>query len=497
MRYCRNLFITSLAVFCSFDTLPLYAALKPTGFPQTFQDVPFTQRMEIKKAGYEPYKDLKAYVVPDFKDTDEKFKNQLCERDRVECCRRWPDYKGKTFSCQPQIRYETYGGKADKCPTFYYTNQGATISCVPTRDHSDFKGWCTDAAHKHCAMVQTIAIGEKDDKVYYADWDCQSPWIEKNNKCVCPDPNMDDKCECSGTGMWENPSNNMCECIANSDTDRLSDAVIQNKNCVCVDPLLDINSNCKARLTACPDTPHQNPADCSCYAAPNAKPDGAGMCKCVDKSDVEDPYQQIVGTGSAQQCQCKDTTLMEIDSTTGKCKCKDGRYDVANNCQPSGDKYVIMQCRTYKGWSASLGGAINYVTGQLECRDGNHDDISQCFKQCAGKGNRTYPNHYLNDTIESAYPGQGLSAFCSGKNASGDHELFLKDDADHSKKKVYTEDEAMDIYRALSGKGMVSQCGVSASLTSNYAWYVIFFKYDETTETIQVDKWIKLNESNA
>lgn len=148
MKYRNNFVLTSFAVLGAFFVSATYAALKASGFPQTFQDVSFSQRNQVKAAGYEPYKDASAYVIPKFIENDDEFYDQLCKRDKEECCRRKPDHKG----CQPQIGYELYGGDDSKCkpklPTYYRTDQGATISCIPTRNKSIFLGWCTDAARK-------------------------------------------------------------------------------------------------------------------------------------------------------------------------------------------------------------------------------------------------------------------------------------------------------------------------------------------------------------
>lgn len=45
--------------------------LSATDFPETFADLSFKERMDIKTADYAQYKDMNAYVVPDFKNTKE------------------------------------------------------------------------------------------------------------------------------------------------------------------------------------------------------------------------------------------------------------------------------------------------------------------------------------------------------------------------------------------------------------------------------------------
>ena len=51
---------TRFAFACIFFCIPVYAAslLKPQSFPQTADDLSFTQRIELAQEGYEPYKSL-------------------------------------------------------------------------------------------------------------------------------------------------------------------------------------------------------------------------------------------------------------------------------------------------------------------------------------------------------------------------------------------------------------------------------------------------------
>ena len=233
--------VISVAVLGLFCVRNGFAQLKATSFPGTFQDVPFAQRVQTKAQGYEPYKDMKAYVIPEFKETDQKFKDQMCQRDREECCRRWPDYKNKDFSCQPQIIYQLYGGNKDKCgnsaPEYYYPNKGANITCIPTRLRSKFVAWCKDAGLKDCAPIQTIPVGERDDKFFWAKWECEdSSYILTQNSCDCSDINMDENCQCTGDGMSPTPNTDgKCECLS-------ANARVQDGDCVCTK--LSINDNC-------------------------------------------------------------------------------------------------------------------------------------------------------------------------------------------------------------------------------------------------------------
>lgn len=295
MNFRNNFVLTSCVVLGTFFVGTTRAALKPTGFPQTFQDVSFSQRNQVKQAGYEPYKDASAYVIPKFIENDDGFYDELCKRDKEECCRRKPDHAG----CQPQIGYELYGGDDSKCnpklPKSYRTDQGATISCVPTRNKSVFLGWCTDAARNpaDCAMSQTIPVGEKDDKFFWAKWDCVAPAVKRGEQCVCNDPNMDDNCMCSGDGMYTT-NESQCECVANTDP-AVPVARIENKRCVCIDSSMDINTNCTtpiSTLSGCSDEDHMD-NDCNCLPIGKASPDLNGKCQCIDGSGNVDPSLDI------------------------------------------------------------------------------------------------------------------------------------------------------------------------------------------------------------
>ena len=84
------------------------------------------------------------------------------------------------------INYVLYGGTASSTgmPQTYTYESGAIINGVPTRDHSTFDGWCTDATLTNCAMTQTIAPNtETGDKTFYAKWRCDNGYTLNNNLC--------------------------------------------------------------------------------------------------------------------------------------------------------------------------------------------------------------------------------------------------------------------------------------------------------------------------
>ena len=144
------------------------ATVNPTDFPKTVADLSFTDRLANTTAGYEPYKNLNAYKTPKFETEDEY-------------------YERMKSVLEHNIRYETFGGNATGCPTKYLTNKGLTVSCVPTRAHSKFINWCTNAAlTSNCAKTHTIAQSDRDDKTFYAKWECTDGYNLQDNKCIDP-----------------------------------------------------------------------------------------------------------------------------------------------------------------------------------------------------------------------------------------------------------------------------------------------------------------------
>lgn len=461
MKRTCPMFITSVAVFGFFISGIAFGAkgLTAQSFPQTFADVPFTKKLEVKKAGYEPYKDMRAYVIPDFKDTDDNFKKQMCERDHEECCRRWPDYKG----CQPQIGYELFDGDKSKCtkqsaPESYQTNVGANITCIPTRKHSKFVAWCKDAGLKDCAPTQTIAVGEKDDKFFYAKWKCEAPYEPKLNACVCHDSNMDedDNCQCNGAGMGYDTTTKKCYCVANDGRDP-SDPIahIENKKCVCNDPNMDIWNQCLTVLTDCRD----------------------------NNGDI-DPNQEIVTDGAGNQsCACKDTDKMELDTSTGKCKCKNGAditlhpdCDATTPPPPASNKhYVFKQCQPSNrvgDWN-SCGG---YTQGH-----------SRCFTQCHTDANSSYPDQVVNKKIERITSNSALAYFCTGYTRRGsNNDYFVSINTSSGEiragaKKIYTQSEADLITEAIKSDAPGEEAPPFAKCTeatASSSWYIIKYEYD-------------------
>lgn len=464
MKSNKYLSVVSLAVLGLCCTRSAFAQLKATAFPGTFQDVPFSQRVQTKAAGYEPYKDMKAYVIPEFKKTDQKFKDEMCERDREECCRRWPDYKNNVFSCLPQIIYEMYGGSKAKCkgtaPESYYTPKGATITCVPERKRSKFLGWCKDAGLTDCDMMQTIAPGEKDDKFFWASWDCEkSPYtwsyIKTQTSCDCPDENMDNNCKCSGRGMDpDSTAEGKCKCLSD-------EAIIQDGKCVCTnDPSYDPTTDC----TEPEPEPEPEPEVCSDPGHMDENDD----CKCMPKGKSHEEG--------------------------GLCVCDDRSLDIDTGCDstppPPDAEYLLLQCRTkggrvddflnsYQNTPISKNALVKSKGNggsYLQCSPTHDYDIDKCFYPCLATPE--FSPSKINEELDSIIP-----PFCAGNSGRGGHQIYFTSRDDGITTLTYTKDDVDKVFNKISGRAdeFRSRC---RTYGGKWYWYVFAFRKDSDNNLI-------------
>ncbi len=198
------------------------ATIAPAAFPKTIDDLSFTDRMANTSAGYEPYKDLKAYKTPKFETEDEY-------------------YERMKSVLTHNISY--IGAGAKECPPTYMTGRGATVSCTPTINHGTCSEWCTDAALTNCQTSYTISPNDRDDKTFYANCICNDGYEMDGYKCVKPgapvapvdpvDPVDSPITNCSHPTYMD--SN--CECTVVPNTHE------ESGKCVC-DNGNDITNNC-------------------------------------------------------------------------------------------------------------------------------------------------------------------------------------------------------------------------------------------------------------
>lgn len=170
------------------------AGIDATLFPKTVDDLSFTDRLANTTVGYEPYKNLESYKTPKF-ETETEY------------------YERMKPLLEHQITYVN-AGVANGCPKTYMTGRGATVSCVPTRDpRSEFVSWCLDAKLTNCAQEHIISPTDRDDKVFYAKWDCISNSVKHGDKCECTDPHMNQYCECTGIYTTDPSDATRCVCV--------------------------------------------------------------------------------------------------------------------------------------------------------------------------------------------------------------------------------------------------------------------------------------------
>ena len=88
-------------------------------------------------------------------------------------------------------------------PTTYTAGVGATIDGTPTRAHSTFAGWCTDAElTQNCGATQTIGTDATGNKEFYAKWGCQTGWhgADDGQSCVGNQYNVTYNCGDADSG---------------------------------------------------------------------------------------------------------------------------------------------------------------------------------------------------------------------------------------------------------------------------------------------------------
>lgn len=311
------------------------AGIDATLFPKTVDDLSFTDRLANTTVGYEPYKNLESYKTPKF-ETETEY------------------YERMKPLLEHQITYVN-AGAATGCPKTYLTGRGATVSCVPTRDpRSEFVSWCLDAKLTNCAQEHIISPTDRDDKVFYAKWDCISNSVKHGDKCECTDPHMNQYCKCTGIYKPDPSDATRCACVNGADpanncgTPQItppsppyggcSDPTYMDSNCqctvvpnshidtktgkcVCDDTSKDISNNCD---DACPD-PHMDPTDCTCKAPYESDPNTGG-CKCDSSHLFGDPDN---GCNAPQIPQCLIDASKELQTEiTGALSGRTGIIDV-------------------------------------------------------------------------------------------------------------------------------------------------------------------------
>lgn len=415
--------------------------VNPTDFPKTVADLSFTDRLANTTAGYEPYANLKAYKTPIFETEQEYFERM------------------KT-SLEHNIHYELFGGKDAACPKKYYTGKGITISCVPTREHSTFIGWCTDATLKNCAATQTIDSNSRDDKTFYAKWKCDGGYIPDGNKCVkpaepkpksiCPDDvkdyahEQDGKCVCNDWGVDATPLDINKECCPHGATrDKKSG------ECVCGpdrEHLATRNYPTRTEIFCpCKNGGDVND-DCNC---PKDKPFNATTGKCEEKKNCRDPHMDPA------DCTCKGDYTNDTQMW-GTCKCKNGG-DPDNKCDTD-TKFIIFHCpqpskgaitadraKIYEPGTIVKGPMTGYgLNSDFPCTQ-VWDDVSHCFSRCGESKDRGYLNDILHHAI---YDRNDMPPFCV--RITGDYNGYIFEHTDGSKTPIrYRYDQAKDIINTI------------------------------------------------
>ena len=84
------------------------------------------------------------------------------------------------------ILYVMNGGtNYDGAPTSYVYGEGATIDGVPTRDLSNFLGWCLNSDLTDCHDEIVISETQTGDVTVYASWECILPYHSNSAGTAC------------------------------------------------------------------------------------------------------------------------------------------------------------------------------------------------------------------------------------------------------------------------------------------------------------------------
>jgi len=541
MKFSAKEFMTTAAIIGISLTYSVFAALKPTPFPGTVNDVPFAKRVENKKEGYEPYKNKKAYDVPAFKQNDSGFYDEVFEREGKEAlCRIKPDHD----KCMPSIKYNTMGGTKPKdCPTKYRRTEGTIVDCITTRNASEFLGWSRTIDCTKPEIAPVIGANESADILFYACWKCISTATPRGNECICNDQAMDDKCLCTGAYLELDTNTNMCKCFDGIENARVN---TPTKQCVCNDSKMDIAKQCLVELQ-CPDPTYMD-SDCNCLQGmgrfgdscqcvdsegnPNPREDKENSCACFDSKlmdaandckckgqlewndasgKCECPFENTEYNDGSKKCECSDPRNM-VQNDDGNCECTNPDHVVIDGkCLSKEDlniqennAYVIMQCRSYRTVSSSLSNqTMGQVENALRCQKRNHKKISKCFHQCKSDGNDN-PDYvqYLNKQVANV--SEPLSKFCAGDTGTGHTNWFSHDTANNGTYRTifYTYDDAIKIFNTIQSGGKTDNCITydtwfsydtngplswlwDGSWEKGTIWYIILFKFNTDTNKLE------------
>ncbi len=356
------------------------AGIDATLFPKTVDDLSFTDRLANTTVGYEPYKNKSSYVTPMFETESEYYERM------------------KTL-LEHQITYVN-AGAATGCPKTYLTGRGATVSCVPTRDpRSEFVSWCLDAKLTNCAQEYIISPTDRDDKVFYAKWDCISNSVKRGDKCECTDPHMNQYCECTGIYKPDPSDATRCACVngENPANNCGTPQITPPSPSTCPDPIMDPANNC-----ACPTGTNNtaNPNKCECNNGKSNPPTCDGG---TPPQTCPDPHMD-----PANSCACP--TGMNNTADPNKCECDNGQ-DPANNCH---GPYALLQCRSetvpYYSVLGDGDGNMSDPFTDLGCKTNTPKSLRKCFTRCRSNYNNDDSPGLVNQQLSNVIQ----EKFCAG-----------------------------------------------------------------------------------
>ena len=146
--------------------------LKATSFPATFEDVDFTDRLEIIKDGYEPFADLSAYDILNIVDTDKNIAEEIAADEAEEEENKYSD---TSFENEPLTRLETHSGYTAYCQS--------RAPHIPQSQTIPFGKPVLDSDYKYCSAYGVRNFGTKEkprpDNHYGFDIGCTAAQFDR------------------------------------------------------------------------------------------------------------------------------------------------------------------------------------------------------------------------------------------------------------------------------------------------------------------------------
>ena len=263
MKHSIKLFSMLSGIFAGFMGFSAYAKLKCTPFPKTINDYSFTERIDNKREGYEPYQKLKTYDVPILKMNDDGFYEEVLDRKGLDALCDVVTEDCLTVLCRIKPGHELCRIDDDEDDEDDDDNGGG---------HGGNHDGRHDGGKKDCTGKNTTKEGEK---------------------CVCTDKDnmtMDAKGDCSCTDISKTVTKG--KCVDKNPEDPATDGIVyylvqcRTNNTYKKGETIGVSNN------GCDTTNHESVSDCFLQCNPDS-----GHVPLVNKK-----IEKLLGADTAQFC---------------------------------------------------------------------------------------------------------------------------------------------------------------------------------------------------